>query len=189
MKKHDIRFCKCGKIHLIPFDKINNAIENNKDLLFICADCGQASIIGADIDIEDGEKHYLMYGGDFSPYSSESITKNDFCENRGSKKELSEIYYSRGIKVPMMNGYYATEFSGGIFYDGRVIANMYEIDRPDITPEEVHQFIKKSREEAMTVNINRFIRENDDEALLEISRYYIKGFDWSGTKYALTHHV
>lgn len=60
---------------------------------------------------------------------SESITE-DIFKGTENKKAISEIYYSHGIKVPMMNGYYATEYHHGIFYDGMVIANLYEIDRP-----------------------------------------------------------
>lgn len=83
----------------------------------------------------------------------------------------------------MMNGYYATEYHNGIFYDGRIIANLYEIDRPNVTAAEVQDFLENARKEARTVNMNRFIRENEDDMLEEISRCFIKEFDWKGTKY------
>lgn len=185
MKKYDMRICHCGKIHMIPCKKIDDAIKQDKDFMFICADCGSATIIGADKEpdrYEPNKECYMMYSDDFSPNHSESITEINF-KNGKNKKAISEIYYSHGVKVPMMNGYYATEYRCGIFYDGRVIANLYEIDRPNVTAKEVQTFLKDAREKAKTVNMNRFIRENEDDVLKEISCYLIKGFDWKGTKY------
>lgn len=185
MKKYEMRICHCGKIHMIPSEKIDNAIEKDKNFMFICADCGSATIIGADKEWDEYEPDkecYMMYSGDFAPYFSESITE-DFFKEGEHKKAISEIYYSHGIKVPMMNGYYATEYHNGIFNDGRAIANIYEIDRPNVTAKEVQDFISNARKEARTVNMNCFIRENKDDVLKEISRYLIKGFDWKGTKY------
>ena len=185
MRKYDIRICHCGHIHLIPFEKIDNAIKYDKNLLLICADCGSATVIGADKEWDEYEPNkecYMMYAGDFSPYSSSSITEETF-KGKEDKKAISEIYYSRGIKIPMMNGYYATEYHDGIFYDGRVIANLYEIDRPDVTAEEVQNFLKDARKEASTVNMNQLIRENKEDFLKEISRFCISGFNWKGTKY------
>ena len=52
-----------------------------------------------------------------------------------------------------------------------------------MTAVEAQDFLENARKEARTVNMNRFIRENKDDMLEEISRYLIKGFDWKGTKY------
>ena len=184
MKKYEVRFCSCGHIHLIPTGKIDNAIENDKELLFICGDCGAAVLIGAEkeYDFDTREDCYMMYSYDFSSYDSKEITKESFGQNDNSKA-ISEVYYSHGIKIPMMNGFYATFYQDGIFYDNRLIFNMYEIDRPDVTAEEVQKFIKRSKEEMKTVNMRRFISENSEDVLEEISNYYIKGLDWTGTKY------
>ena len=54
---------------------------------------------------------------------------------------------------------------------------------PLVTAAEVQEFLENARKEAGTVNMNRFIRENEDDMLEEISHYLIKGFDWKGTKY------
>lgn len=185
MNKYDMRICRCGKIHMIPCEKIDDAIKQDKDFMFICADCGSAMVIGADKkwdEYEPDKECYMMYSRCFAPYYSESITEDDFKGTK-NKKAISEIYYSHGIKVPMMNGYYATKYHNGIFYDGGIIANLYEIDRLNVTAAEVQDFIKKSRKEARTVNMNCFIRDNKDDMLEEISHYLIKGFDWKGTKY------
>ena len=52
-----------------------------------------------------------------------------------------------------------------------------------MTAAEVQDFLENARKEARTVNMNRFIRENKDDMLEEISRCLIKEFDWKGTKY------
>lgn len=52
-----------------------------------------------------------------------------------------------------------------------------------MTAAEVQDFLENARKEARTVNMNRFIRENKGDMLEEISRCFIKGFDWKGTKY------
>lgn len=181
MNKHTVRFCKCGKIHLIPNDKLDKAYKSDKDLLFVCADCGAASIMGADKEADGAYIYYLTYSYDFSDKST-SITQDCFSGSK-SKKAISEIYYSHGIKVPMKNGYYATRYFNDMFMDDRFISNLYEIDRYDVSPEEVHEFIEKTKHEMCTVNMVRFIRETPDEALEEISKYYVPAFDWSGTKY------
>ena len=50
MRKYDMRICKCGRIHMIEMDKLDEALHNNKNLLLICAGCGKATNIGADIE-------------------------------------------------------------------------------------------------------------------------------------------
>lgn len=185
MNKYDMRICRCGKIHMIPSDKIDDAIKQDKDFMFICADCGSAMVIGADKEWDEYEPDkecYMMYSGYFAPYYSESITEDDFKGTK-NKKVISEIYYSHGIKVPMMNGFYATRYYDGKFYDDRVIFNIYEIDRPNVTAKEVQDFLEKDRHDSSTVDMKTFIRQNEDEVLEEISHYLIRGFDWKGTKY------
>ena len=48
-RKYDIRICKCGRIHAIPNERIKNALNADKNFLLICAACGNATLIGADI--------------------------------------------------------------------------------------------------------------------------------------------
>jgi len=55
--------------------------------------------------------------------------------------------------------------------------------RSDITLEEVMRFIEDFEHDHKTVDMDRFIRENDDEILQCISGYIIRAFDWTGTKY------
>ena len=48
----EVRVCSCGRIHVFPKNKIDNAIYNNKELLLVCGGCGSRTVIGADYHAE-----------------------------------------------------------------------------------------------------------------------------------------
>lgn len=182
--KYDMRICKCGRIHMVPNEKVNRALKNNKNLLLICGSCGAARLIGADIepDWNDPEKDcYIMYSGDFSSYKDETISISDF-ETTESKKGIEEILYSHGIKVPMMTGRYATDYSNGKFSD-RWYPDFYKIQRKDVTVKEIMEFIDEYSHDRTTVNMRCFINETPEDMLEEISHYIIDGLNWKGTKW------
>ena len=157
-------------------------MEDNKNLLLICAGCGSATLIGADIepDWDEPDKDcYMMYASDFSNYQDVSIHASDFDKTANSKG-IEEIYYSHGLKVPMMTGQYATDYFNGRFSD-RWYPDFYQ--RKDITVEEIMQFIDEYRHDRTTVNMNQFIQQTPEDMLTEISCYIIDSFDWSGTKF------
>lgn len=188
MKKYDMRICKCGRIHMIPNEKIENALENNKNLLLICAGCGAATLIGGDLGLdiepdwfEPDKKCYMMYSREFSSYKSKSILATDF-EKTDESKGIEEIVYSHGIKVPMMTGQYATDYFNGIFSD-RWYPDFYKIERRDITVEEIMKFIDDYRHDRTTVNMDWFMCQTPEDMLKEISCYMIEGFNWKGTKW------
>lgn len=184
MSKYDMRICKCGRIHMIDNDKLNKALENNKDILLICGHCGNATIIGADIEpdyIDPSKNCYMMYSMDFSVNGDTSITPDIFIESK-EHKAVQEIVYSHGIKVPMMTGEYATMYNCGKFADAWY-PDFYHIRRPDITVEEIMDFIDKYNEDRHTVNMERFIFETPDDMLKIISHYLVNGLNWKGTKY------
>lgn len=180
----EMKICKCGRIHLIPEEKINNALEKDKNFVLICANCGQGFVIGADIepDWNNPEKDcYMMYSYDLS--KGISITKESFNENETEhKKGIEEIYYSDGIKVPMMTRNYATNYFCGVFID-KLCPDFYKIQKQNITKKEIMDFIEKWEKDSVMVNMDRFIEENKEDDLKEISRYLIKGFNWKGTKF------
>ena len=64
----------------------------------------------------------------------------------------------------MMSGGYATSFKGSSFCED-------------------HSTTTRSHELTMTVNMNKFIEETPDEILDAVSRLWIDGLDWTGTKY------
>lgn len=183
-KKYNIRICKCGRIHAIPNEKINKCLKDNKDFLLICAGCGAANIIGADIepDIENpGKDIYVIYCSDFSPYDSRTITEDIFKGN-DKEKPIGEILYDRGYMVPMKTGMSATDYYNGVFSD-RWYPKFIEFDTKDATLEEIMQLIDSYKTDRKTVCMDRFIKQVPDSILRELSRYAIDGLDWKGTKY------
>ena len=183
-RKYNMGICKCGRIHMLDNEVLDRALENNKNLLLICAGCGNAILIGAHIEPDLNEPDYdcyMIYFDDFSRYNDRSIGANDF-ESTENHKGIEEIIYSHGYKVPMITGKYATDYCNGRFYD-IWYPDFYKIQRSDITVKEIMEFIDKYKHDRITVNMNRFIRETPDEILEEISHYYIEGFNFKGTKW------
>lgn len=185
-RKFDMRICKCGRIHMVPIEKVDNALKADKELLLICAGCGKGTIIGADIepnwfDDDSNDLVYNMYSRDFSPHLSIDISKINF-EDCLLGKPFSEIFYSHGIQVPMMTGMYAGHYDNGKFSD-EWYPDFWKIEREDVTVKEIMEFIDEWRQERITVNMNRLLHENDDAILEELSHYYIPAFDWKGTKF------
>lgn len=182
--KYDMRICKCGRIHMIDYNKLDKALENNKNLLLICGGCGNATLIGADItaDWDDPDGNcYMIYSNNFSLYGNKSITANDF-KSTEECKGIEEIIYSHGLTVPMMTGMNATDFDNGNFFD-RWHPDFWKIQRNNITVEEIMDFIDKYMHDRTTVDMNRFIHETPEDMLEEISRYSIDGLNWKGTKW------
>lgn len=186
MRKYDIQVCKCGHIHAIPNEKINAAIESNKNLLLICGSCGHASLIGADIDVDmfdSTQTVYLMYRFDFKgAEDTKIITEDIFVESKDSKA-ISEIYYDVGIRVPMKTGYSANSYINGVGFSDTTYPDFTKLLNTNITINAVKDFIDTSVHDSNTVNMNRFINETDSEILNEISNYLIDGLDWKGTEY------
>ena len=182
--KYDMRICRCGRIHMIDNNRINSALKKNKNLLLICAGCGAATLIGADVEMDwtdQGKEIYMMYSNDFSVSEDSIITSSDF-KTTDNHKAIEEIIYNQGLKVPMMSGQYATDYFNGIFSD-RWYPDFYKIQRDDITVKEIMNFIDEFNHDRTTVNMDRFIYESPEDMLDEISRYSIKGLNWVGTKW------
>lgn len=183
-RKYDMRICKCGRIHMIPNEKLNKALEVNKNLLLMCGGCGAGTLIGADIEPdwnEPDKECYMMYSSSFSDYEDTSIAVSDF-ESNEYHEGISEIIYSHGLKVPMMTGQYATDYFNGKFSD-RWYPDFYKIQRSDITVKEIMDFIEEYKHDRCTVNMDRFIRQTPEDMLEKISHYMIEGLDWKGTKW------
>lgn len=176
MRKYDINVCKCGVIHAIPNEKIEKALKKQKPLLTICGNCGVASLRGGDEDVDfDGNPCYMMYRRDFTYNDSESINKDNI-------DQYSEVYYDKGYKVMMNSGMYATDYENGRFSD-RWYPEFYKIQRPDVTVDEIMEFIEKYHKDRSTVNMNQLISSIPEDVLEELSNYWIEGLDWTGTKY------
>jgi hypothetical protein len=120
-RKFDVRFCRCGRIHLVDWCDINAAIDTEKEILLICGGCGAATRIGAD-DYDGGK---AMYSIDLTHESKDHVVidERNFADNTEPSEKyfpkFTKIIYSNGIRVPMKNGYYATSYFNGIWQDTR----------------------------------------------------------------------
>jgi hypothetical protein len=182
MKKHlRLKICSCGRLHFYDQNRVDEAITNNKEVIFVCG-CGRITKWGASEEFDyfgDGKMCYNVYSEEIkSPTTWNSKT---FTETDG-KKAISEIIYSPGKKVMMKTGYYASAYVNDEFED-MLYPDFWKIEKNNITPNEVLNWIEEHRRDRKTVNMNWLLRElTEEEAMLLHSSYYIKAFDWSKTK-------
>lgn len=190
MKKYDVRICKCGHIHAIPDEKIQTAIEKNKNLLLICGSCGEATLIGADTEpdmFDPDQTMYMMYSYDFSYNDHETISVDHFAAS-GDHKAISEIYYDKGIPVPMNTGYNANSYTSGVGFMDTRYPDFWNITRYDVLGKDVIEFVNNWKSNASTVNMQRLIQQVDPNILEELSHYIITGLNWKGTIYEKEYH-
>lgn len=162
-RNFEVRICKCGCVHFIPWSDIENAIDNNKEFLFICNRCGTALRYGADDYFDAGKALYCF------PLDKGEITKERF------EKEFTKILYSEGVRVPMKTGQFADFYDGNTFYDIQPFnwsSKIYECKGI----EEIRRYYEKQTELAKKVNIDRFMKSLTDEQKADLSHYYIKAF-------------
>lgn len=175
----EIRVCSCGSIHLIEDSIIREALEEDKELLLVCAHCGRVVVIGADIEELGDRVIYNRYTKEFDRDRSLTLLPSEFKYN----KEVYYIIYDKGILVPMMTGEYANSYNFGKFMD-MIYPDFMELEATKMTREDTQKFIDKYRKNRVTVDMNRLIHENTPEVLTELSKLYIKQFDWTDTPYA-----
>jgi len=159
MEKYDVRFCSCGRVHFINQEKVNQAIENEKQVLVICNNCGNSFVIGADKSYDE----YL----DQEIYNMYSFGMRDTEVNDLSK--IDSIVFTAGEQIRMMTGGAAT-YQGDCFID-------WETKKPDNIS--IGEWGKMQK----TVNTQHTINWIKDEDKLEQMSNYVVGIDWKGTKY------
>lgn len=182
----ELRICSCGRLHFIDEDIFSTALEQDKNVLLICGSCGRATIIGADkepdIYGDDPTKIcYNMYSCDIHEDMKEFEASS--FDSTECKKGIYKIVYSKGKGVPMMSGMYAQQF-GANGFEENWFPDFWKIERSNITVDEIMQFIGEWRKERSTVSMNRLLHELTEEEAELLSHFYIRGLDWSGTKYA-----
>lgn len=159
MKKYDVRFCNCGRVHFIDGEKINKAIDKEKQVLVICNNCGNSFVIGADIITdEDGLFGYSMYSFDMRDTEINDMSK------------INCIVFTKGEHIRMMTGGEATFYSNDTFID-------WNTNKPENISNDEWERLQKTVNTQHTIN---WIR--DDDKLKEMSRY-ITSINWKGTKY------
>ena len=181
----DVRICKCGVIHFLDSDLIDEAIDNNRNLLMICGSCGHGSVIGGDETIDyEGQTAYMMYTGDLIHHgcdNSVEITADDFVD-RAERKAYSRIIVDPGKKVMMKTAYRATSYWNGTFYDG-TFPDTNPIEDVRLDAGDIREYIERKKRESMEVDMNMLMRDLSDEELEALSHLAISAFDWTGTKY------
>lgn len=186
--KKELRICSCGRLHFLNSHIITTAIEVDKEVLFICGNCGKATRIGADC-VQDywndsDDIVYEMYARNASD-NDFMLGVQDFRENAyGSdeSKRIFQVVYSVGKPVSMMTGMNATAYRFGKFEDDWY-PDLYKIQTEGITVREIMEFIETWKHDRQTVNMNFLLRTLTDEEAQLLANAYIPGLDWKGTKY------
>ena len=116
-EKYDVRFFPNGRIVFVPWKDIDNAIDNNKEVLVICNawSGGYAIAIGAnkipaswyDPSAEPGEIDFEMYSYDIR---DTEFTSEDFAR-------FHKVIVSSGTMVRMRTGEQANSYQGSSFVD------------------------------------------------------------------------
>lgn len=152
---YDVRFCSCGRIHFIDYDELCKVCDDeNKEVLFICNNCGAVTRIGLDD---------YMEGKAWNSYDMRETELNDLSK-------FGKIIMSTGTKIPMKSGAAATAEWCGKFTD-------LETKKPEEISEADWEKV------VSTVDTQRLIKEIDDEDKLKCLSSYVIKIDWSGTKY------
>ena len=183
LPKFEVRICKCGRIHFIENEKIEEALHQDKDLLVICGGCGTATKFGADRTTDfDGQEVFDMYAYTM-PDTGFVLTAESFATIEGKQKGISQIIHSEGVKVMMKTGYYARYYNSvhGQFQD-TWYPNFWEIP-DDASAADYKTFIEKFKEESVTVDMKTLLRHLSEEQAAALSRFHIKSLNWSGTQY------
>lgn len=160
-RKFEVRICKCGSVHFIPWQDIEDAIDQNKEFVVICNRCGSAVRYGADDYFDEGKALYCF------PLDKGEITKDRF------EAEFTKILYSEGVRVPMRTGQLADFYDGNLFYDCQPCfwsSMLYECE----TIEEARAYYQERIALAKQVNIEWFMDKLDDDKRDALNHYYIK---------------
>ena len=182
--KYAVRFCSCGRVHFVDQNKIDKAIENEKQVLVVCNNCGNSFVIGADkkqeyeecnicIDMNCDKCTKLENAKLQTIYNMYSFGMRDTEINDMTK--IDSIVFTAGKQIRMMTGGEATFYGNNTFID-------CVTDKPEnITSD-------KWKEMRKTVNVQHTINWiRDDDKLEQMSHYYTN-IDWKGTKYEKLYH-
>lgn len=186
--KFDVRICKCGRIHFIPYSEVDAALEQDKELWLVCGGCGTTYRIGSDKgpDWDDPDKIvHMMYTFEADGYQLTA----DMFESSENRKGIAKVIHSLGKRPVMRTGMHATHYTHccGRFEDSWY-PDFWKIERNGITVEEIFQFIEQWKKDRVTVNMNSLLNELTDEEAESLSGYAIEGLDWKGTKFEKPWH-
>ena len=104
MNKYDVRFCRCGTIHVMPvsyYDWMESDYKN-RSVYRVCQHCGKTIRTWLS-EYDDG-------------FCINSFEENDFELSKEDKDDF-KVIFSTGIRVPLKSGNYATYQSSGVWFD------------------------------------------------------------------------
>lgn len=173
--------CKCGHVHFLDDEEIDTAFQQNQDIYFICGSCGSMYRIGADIEhfINPERICYNVYN-----YGIE-VDRMDFTsenfKDRKNHKTTHKIIYSKGKGIPMKTGVNATSFFNDEFEDTWYPDFIYHMD--GLTKDQIMEKFDEWNKDRCTVNMNFLIRNFSHDELKILSKFKIKGMDWTGMEF------
>lgn len=168
-----VLFCKCGRVHFIPYSIINRwcisgGESTGRTILHVCRGCGNTLEIGAN-------------GNELSMYIS--AVKEKRIMSIGSSKYFTII--EEGLKIPMRSGNYATSFKSSIFIDDIGLENELHgggFDRlRNLGLNDSDQLDFKDID-SVNVDMMRLVKIATQSELTTLKSYSIKSFDWDYTQ-------
>ena len=192
----DIRICKCGCIHFVDQDIINNAIDHDKNTLLICGQCGRATIIGADRvpnwykeSDDDPDECFDMYSYELGRGQETLILDANSFSDIGNHKPIDKVIYDRGHVVMMATGYRANYFDYNTGFEDMTYPDFIYYLNPDMTIHEIIALIDEYGEKRKTVRMYSLIHDLTDDENVLLSKARIKGIDYTGTKWELKNEI
>lgn len=186
----EVRICKCGCIHFVDQDMIYNAIDHDKNILFICGQCGQATIIGADRvpnwykeTDDEPDECFDMYSFDADRGQKTLILDANSFSDIGDHKPIDKVIYDNGHVVMMETGYRANYFNYNTGFEDMTYPDFIYYLNGSATVTEIVSQIKEYNEKRKNVRMYSLINDLTEEENEILSRARIKGIDYTDTKW------
>lgn len=161
MKKYDVMFCCCGRVHFMPmawYDWMQEDCEHRR-IIRVCQNCGATIMVFLD-------KNGNCFDVHETTITNAEITPSDM-EYR--------LSFSRGEKIPLKCGYYADAHQADRYISWEYCREKLGTDYLP-TAESMNPG-------CCEVDTERLIREIGDDDKLQSMSGYVVGIDWAGTKY------
>lgn len=193
MRKMEMRICGCGRFHFYSNELLQNLLEEEKELVLICSRCGNVIHIGADKEPavwhdENAKEDDFIFNMYSYSQTNETIDAANFDVkkiNKESNRTIGKIIIDEGIGVPMETGFCADYRTTEGFYDS---SSQFDRMKRYETLEELKKDLDDYDEKRKKVRMNVLLRELTDDQAEVLSSYYIKGLDWSSTKWKKDWH-
>ena len=159
--KYSVKFCPCGKIHIINNESVWNYMADdykNRKVVYVCTNCGRTDLLFLD-----------EYGGGFCECSHSLIDEE--------VESVSKVIADSGISVFTKSGDKADYYSNGYF------VNMAEWERHQYDHSSLYEAYK-AKENWCTVDTEalkrsiKIIYKNDAQEVIKSIKGYVTKIDW-----------